>query len=72
MNLRTPCHNAELIILTVDDGGAYTSYNVPDEILCAEPDCTNSWNASGTENHYLSSTEQAERAAKRKEEVQNA
>lgn len=47
MNISTTCHNAELIVLTVDDGSRFESSSVADEILCAEVGCNNSWTATG-------------------------
>lgn len=47
MNISTTCCNAELIVLTVDDGSRFNSTAVADEILCAAKDCNNSWNAKG-------------------------
>lgn len=52
--LLTPCHNAPLIVTTVDEGGGYYSQVVPDTIYCAADGCSNSWNADGTVDYYKS------------------
>ena len=47
MNISTTCCNAELIILTVDEGSRFNLSAVADEILCSAEGCNNSWNAKG-------------------------
>ena len=47
MNISTTCCNAELIVLTVDEGSRFSSTTVADEILCSSQGCNNSWNAKG-------------------------
>jgi len=50
MSIVTPCHGKPLLITTRSEGRAYMTYDVPDEILCSEPGCYNTWDATGLTN----------------------
>lgn len=46
-DITTPCHGAPLRVLTVTSGRGITSVEIPDEIICEHPGCTNTWDAHG-------------------------
>lgn len=48
----TPCCGETLIILTREEGLAYISEQVPDEIMCSGETCFNSWDETGVADKY--------------------
>lgn len=48
----TPCCGMPLLVLTRAEGPSYMQYEVPDEIMCTEGNCYNSWDATGVADGY--------------------
>lgn len=52
MNIKTPCHEADLIIITAPEGSGHMTSDVPDEIMCEVEGCLNSWDRYGNADEW--------------------